>query len=163
MNRSDFLGCLIVGFVVSITMMLPVQAGEKSDSKVKASATASSVGADGKQTVSITLEIDKGWYIYANPVRLKGYEDNHTVVTFTAKEKVAATVKYPEGVVKTTTDEKKKEVQYRAYEGRVVLQAQLQRTAGDNSPLQVSIGVNACDKDNCLFPGVVKLTVPSTK
>jgi DsbC/DsbD-like thiol-disulfide interchange protein len=162
MNRAYFLGYLLAGLVTGLALIMPAQA-QDSASKVKATAKASEVGADGKQTVTITIDIDKGWYIYANPVGWKEQEDNHTVVTFKAKDKVSAAVKYPEGVVKTTTDEKKKEVKYRAYEGRVVLQAQLQRTGGDNSPLNVSIGVNACDKDNCLFPGVVKLTVPSTK
>jgi hypothetical protein len=34
---------------------------------------------------------------------------------------------------------------------------------GDTSPLQISIDVNACDANNCLPKGVIKLTVPNTK
>ena len=31
-------------------------------------AKGSKLDADGKQTVAITIQIDKGWHIYANPV-----------------------------------------------------------------------------------------------
>lgn len=163
MNRSYFLGYLLAGLVMSLALMLPAEAGEKSDSKVKASAKASKAGDDGKQTITITLETVKGWHIYANPVGWERMEENRTVVTCKAKEKLIVSVKYPEGVVKTTTDEKKQEVKYRAYEGQVTIQAMVTRTMGDTSPLQISINVNACDANTCLFPGVVKLTVPSTK
>jgi Flp pilus assembly protein CpaB len=154
---------MVVLILTGAARGLCAEAGGKSDTKVKATATATTPDKDGKQIVTVTLDIEKGWYIYANPVGLKGQEDNQTVVAFAAKEKVTAAVKYPEGVVKTTTDEKKQEVRYRAYVGQVVLQAQLQRTAGDKSPLQISIDVNACSSNTCLLPGVVKLTVPSTK
>ena len=40
----------------------------KSDSVVKATAAAAKPDADGKQTVTLTLAIDKGWHLYANPV-----------------------------------------------------------------------------------------------
>jgi hypothetical protein len=133
---------------------------EKSDSKIKASAKASKIGADGKQAVTITLDIDKGWYIYANPVGNKDYEDNQTLVTVQSKQKASAAVKYPAGSLKTTiVGPKKEKIQYRIYEGQVVLDAQVQRSAGDSGPLEISIQVNACDKNNCLETGIVKLTV----
>src|SRR5882672_57789 len=72
---------------------------KKSDSKVKASATATKI-TDGKQTVTITMEIEKGWYLYANPVGSEDFEGNKTNVSIKAKEKVAAKVKYPEGTPK---------------------------------------------------------------
>jgi DsbC/DsbD-like thiol-disulfide interchange protein len=162
MNRLYFLGYLLVGLVMSLALMLPAQAGQKSESKVNASATATKAGDDGKQTVTITLEIAKGWHIYANPVGTEDLEGNKTVVTIGAKEKVVVSVKYPEGKVKL---EKlgKEEVKLRIYEDKVTIQAAVTRTMGDSSPLQISIAVNACDKNNCLPMGVVKLTVPSTK
>ena len=96
--------------------------GQKSESKVKPTATASKAGDDGKQTVTITLEIDKGWHIYANPVGAEGFEDNKIDVAIKAKEKVVASVKYPEGKVKNDVIGKKK-VQLRIYENKVIIQA----------------------------------------
>lgn len=130
-----------------------------SATKVKATAAASKIGADGNQTVRITLTIDKGWHIYANPVGHEDYEPNHTIVDFSAKGKVKATVKFPQGDVKIADDKKK----YHVYADKVVLESQVQRTAGDDSPLQLAITVNACDSRRCLDKGVVKLTVDTTK
>jgi len=147
-------------FVVAVLcLVLPVYAGEKSDSKVKATAKASKIGADGKQTVTITLEIAKGWHIYANPVGAEDFDGNKTSVSISAKEKVAASAKYPEGKLKI---EKlgKDEFKLRIYEDKVTIQAMVTRTMGDTSPLQVSIGVSACSDKVCLQPGTVKLTVP---
>ena len=158
--RMRFLGCLGTGLACLLLLwQSEVSAGGKSDSKVKATATATKLGADGKQTVTITLDIEKGWHIYANPVGFKKFADNATDVTFKAKDKVVADVQYPVGKLKMDMDGKDT-IEYRIYEGRVVLQAQLKRAPGDTSPLQISIDVNACDKTTCLFTGTVKLTVP---
>lgn len=159
MNRRYFLGYLFTGLAMSLALMLPAEAGQKSDSKVKATAKATKAGDDGKQTVTITIDIEKGWYIYANPVGAEDFEGNKTRVSINAKEKVVASVKYPEGKVKT---EKlgKEEVKLRIYEDKVTIQALVTRTMGDTSPLQISIDVNSCNKGTCLPPGTVKLTVP---
>jgi hypothetical protein len=161
MNRSYFLGYLLAGLVMSLALILPVEAGGNSESKVKATATATKAGDDGKQTVTITLEMVKGWHIYANPVGAVEFEANKTVVAISAKEKVVASVKYPEGKVKI--EKLDKEVKMRIYEDKVTIQAFVTRTMGDTSPLQISIDVNACDANNCLPKGVLKLTVPITK
>ena len=131
------------------------QAGGKSDSKVKASAKASKVGADGNQKISITLEIEKGWYIYANPVGDEDFENNKTRVSLKAKDKVEFNVTYPPGKVKVED-----KIKLNIYEDKVVIETTVQRTTGDTSPLQISIDVNSCNKGTCLLPGTVKLTVP---
>ena len=46
------------------------------------------------------------------------------------------------------------------YEDKVTIEANVTRTMGDSSPLQISIDVNSCNKGTCLLPGTVKLTVP---
>lgn len=163
MNRRYVLGLLMAGFAISLPLILPAQAGQKnSESKVKATAEATKAGADGKQTVTLTLEIVKGWHIYANPVGEKQFEPAKTSVTISAKDKVQASVKYPAGKIKIEKlpDE---ELKMHIYEGKVTIQAQVTRTMGDTSPLQISIDVNACDNNNCLPKGVLKLTVPSSK
>jgi uncharacterized protein len=129
--------------------------GLKSDSKVKATATATKPVADGKQTVTITLEIEKGWHIYANPVGDEDFEGNKTRVNIKAKDKVQFQVAYPAGKVKTEG-----KLKFNVYEDKVTIKATVLRTAGDASPLQVSIDVNSCNKGTCLLPGTVKLTVP---
>jgi DsbC/DsbD-like thiol-disulfide interchange protein len=154
MFRIQFLLCTFA--LATLALVLPVMAGEKSDSKVKATAKASKIGADGKQTVTITIDIDKDWYIYANPVKSEDFEDNKTRVTIKAKEKIEADVKYPAGKVKEYD-----KIKMNIYEKSVVIEATVKRAAGDTSPLQVSIDVNSCSqKGVCLQPGTVKLTVP---
>jgi Disulphide bond corrector protein DsbC len=79
--------------------VVQANAGEKSDSKIKATATASKIGADGKQTVTITLDVEKGWYIYANPMKANTnvLDGNETVLTVKSKDKIQAAIKYPAG------------------------------------------------------------------
>ncbi len=148
---------LIASTIVCLGVMASAPAGEKSDAKIKASASASKLGADGKQTVTITLEIEKGWYIYANPMNANTdiLDGNETVVAFKIKDKVKASVKYPAGKQK-----KDGKYEYDIYEGKIVIQAEVQRPAGDAGPLQVSIAVNTCRKGECLLPATVMLTVP---
>jgi hypothetical protein len=162
MMRSQLHGSLIAGLTFfGAIFAWNVEAGagklEKSDSKVKATATATKVGADGKQTVTITLDIAKGWHLYANPINSTNefLEPNQTVVKVAAKEKVKFDVKYPAG--KTVRDKTDK---YDVYTGVVKIQADVVRKMGDSSPLEITIAVSACDSKECLQPGTVKLTVP---
>jgi hypothetical protein len=143
-----------------LTATLQVHAGEKSDSKVKASVKAGKVGADGKQSVTITIDVQKSWYIYANPVKAEDFEDNATRVTFLkGKDKLKAEVIYPKGKAKETKVGKTT-ISYNIYENQVVIDAVVLRTAGDAGPITVAIEVNSCSGGTCLAPGTVKLTVP---
>ena len=162
MAHSKFLGNLLAGFALfaaTLAWLPEADAGklEKSDSKVKATATATKI-ADGKQTITITLDITKGWHLYANPTNHNNeiLDQNATTVKIAAKEKLkSVSVKYPEG--KTKVDGKDK---YDVYSGVVKIQADVVRAKGDSSPLELSITVSACDDKNCLLAGTVKLTVP---
>lgn len=160
--RMRFLGGLCAAFALFAWMLASqsdAAAGEKSDSKVKAKASATKLTADGKQTVTITLEIEKGWHIYANPVGDDDFEPNRTRVNITAKEKVVSNVKYPPGKQKI---EKigKDEVKIKIYVDKITIQSEITRAPGDTSPLQISIDVNSCNEGTCLAPGTVKLTLP---
>ena len=151
---------ILFSLAAAMSTWQPAEAGgklEKSDSKVKATATATKPGADGKQTVTITLDVTKGWHLYANPVNHNNdfLNGNKTVVKISAKEKVNVNVKYPAG--KTKVDDKEK---YDVYTGVVKIQADVVRTMGDSSPLEINITVSACDDKVCLDKGTVKLTVP---
>jgi len=157
MIRFFTLGTFVI---VTAGLVMNADAGglKKSDSKVKATATATKIE-NGKQTVTITLDIEKGWYLYANPVGAEDFEGNKTNVSIKAKDKVQAKVKYPEGTPKV---EKigKEEIKISIYEDKVTIQAEVARVKGDTSPLQISIDVNSCNKGTCLPPGTVKLMVP---
>ncbi len=148
---------LSVILIASALACIPAQAGEKSDSKIKAAATASKLGADGQQTVTITLEVEKGWYIYANPMNAntKAYDGNETVLSIKGKDKIKTAIKYPAG-----SKHKDGKYEYDVYEGKIAIQAEVQRAVGDTGPLQISIDVNTCKKGVCLLPGTVMLTVP---
>jgi hypothetical protein len=123
---------------------------------VKATASADKPDADGKQTVTITLNIDKPWHIYANPVGVKELADEQTVVTVSAAEKLAKVdIAYPAGKLQ----EDKGLGNYRIYEETVTIKATVVRARGDTSPLTVEVAVNACSKNICLLPGTIKVPV----
>lgn len=143
--------------LIVLIALAPAIAGERSESKVKASATAGKIGADGKQTVTSTLEIDKDWYIYANPINANTdvLKPNQTEIVFKTKEKLKAAVTYPKG--KKKMDGK---YEFDIYEGKIVITAQVQRPAADSGELRISIDVNTCKKNVCLLPGTIVLTIP---
>ncbi|MBI2805765.1 MAG: hypothetical protein HYX68_12365 [Planctomycetes bacterium] len=166
MIRLNWFGCAVIMLGLALSCATPVDAGgKKSDSKVKAAVQASKIEADGKQRIAITLTVEKGWYIYANPVGSEDYEGNKTRVSFTAKGKLAATVKFPKGTTKTEVIGKET-VKYDIYKDRVVIQAEVRRPPSDAGPLQIKVDVNACKigkKGNtveCLLPGTISLSVP---
>jgi len=131
--------------------------GKKSDSVVKATAKAEKPDADGKQTVTITIAVDKGWHIYANPVGLDDLASAQTNVTINAKSKPQEVkVTYPAGTLvkdKTVGD-------YKVYSDTVTIKANVVRAKDDASPLDVSIKVTACTEAKCLLPATIKVSVP---
>jgi Disulphide bond corrector protein DsbC len=130
---------------------------KKSDSVVKAKAEAGKVGADGKQVVTITLTVSPKFHIYANPVGNDDFSSNETSVSVTGKTKLEGVkVDYPAGKVKKD----KVLGNYKIYEGKVTLKANVTRAKGDTGPLAVVIKVQACDDSRCLEPAKITLTVP---
>jgi uncharacterized protein len=158
--QPQVFGSLLAGLVLTALALASHSAalagGMKSDSQLKAKATATKLDASGKQVVTVTIDINKGWHIYANPVDHEFLVNGQTKLTIGAKVKpTAVDVKYPAG--KTIVDGKEK---YNVYEGQVTIQAVVQRAAGDASPLEIAIQVQACTDKECLQPATVKLTVP---
>jgi DsbC/DsbD-like thiol-disulfide interchange protein len=138
--------------------VLPAQQGKvTSADKVKATAKATQPDAAGKQTITLTLDIENGWHLYANPTDNDVVESNKTIVELKSAAKPQSfTVKYPKGTERTDFGEK-----FKSYEGKVTIQAEVQRAAGDTGPLQLIVQVNACTNGppgKCLTPG--KVTVP---
>jgi DsbC/DsbD-like thiol-disulfide interchange protein len=130
--------------------------GKKSEAVVKAAAMADKPDADGKQTVTITLDIDKPWHLYANPVENEDLASVQTVVTVGSKVKPEEVqIEYPPGKLHVDKDGK-----YKIYEGKVAIKARVRRAKGDTGPLEVNIKLQACDNRSCLFPSTVKVLVP---
>jgi uncharacterized protein YyaL (SSP411 family) len=139
----------------------PVQPGpgaaKRSDSVVKVSASAGRIGTDGRQTVRVLLATEKGWHVYANPVGNPDLESVATAVSISSKVKPKAVkVTYPKG--KIVNDPLVGN--YSVYEGKVELEAIVERVGGDSGPLEVTVKFQACNEKTCLLRSTVTLTVP---
>ena len=134
------------------------KAGRKK-SYTKVTATATKPDAQGRQKVTITMDIEKPWHAYANPVGVPDLEEAKTDVKITSKgAKLAAVeIQYPLGKV-----EKDKLVgTYRIYEGKVTITGLVQHAKGDTSPLQVTVTYMTCHpKGQCLPVETKKFTIP---
>jgi uncharacterized protein len=141
--------------VVVFTAALPAQ-GKKSDSVVKVAADADKPDAEGNQVITLTLQVDKGWHIYANPIDNKDLLNAQTVVTVKgAKAPKDVKIAYPAGKLEKDTilgD-------YKVYEDKVIIKAHVQRDPGDAGPLEVGVAFQSCNDKQCLLPATVKLTV----
>lgn len=135
----------------------PGGGAKRSDAVVKAAAKADKPAADGKQTVTVTLTVDNGWHVYANPVGNETLDSAQTQVLVAGKVKPKAVkVDYPKGnVVKDMLVG-----DYKVYEGKVEIKATVERAAGDTGPLEVTVKLQACNEKTCLLPATIKLTVP---
>jgi thiol:disulfide interchange protein len=108
--------------------------------------------------VTVKVDINKGWHIYANPVGNEDLVSAQTVLKINAKTPPKdVKVDFPPGKVK-----KDKLVgDYLVYEDQVAIKAKIRRAEGDTGPLEVSVRFMACHaKGICLQPATVKLTVP---
>src|SRR5262245_66487502 len=100
--RSEALAMKQIPLLVSC-MTIALLAGaataqKKSSDVVKATARAEKPDADGKQVVVVTIEIEKPYHLYANPVGQADLASNQTVLSFTTKVDDSK-IEYPEGQV----------------------------------------------------------------
>ena len=137
----------------------PSAGAGKKKSYTKVTAKATKPDAEGRQTVTVTMEIEKPWHAYANPVGNKDLEEAATLVRITSKGGKLEDVKiqYPPG-----KEEKDKIVgAYRIYEDKVTITGLVRRAKGDTAPLEVAVRYMTCHpKGQCLPVEVVKLSVP---
>jgi len=146
------LGLMLAALLIGLAAQAALAGGKLEPVKVEASA--SKPDANGKQTITVKVNIEKGWHIYANPVDHEDLAPAQTVVSIKAAGKpITAKVKYPGG--KSYID--KAVGTYKIYEDDVTIQAELQKASG---PLEVSVKFTACDDKRCLPPKTVKLNVP---
>jgi thiol:disulfide interchange protein len=132
--------------------------GKTSEAVVKVTAKADKPDEAGKQVVTITLNMDRDWHTYANPVGLEDLEGAQTSVEITGKSKPESVkLVYPKG--KLHKDEVVGD--YSIYEGKIEIKATVQRAKGDTGPLEVKVKFQACSDvtKTCLVPATVKLSV----
>lgn len=144
---------------LAVLVVVPfVHAQKNSAGVVKIAAVAEKADGTGVQTVTLTLDHEKDWHTYANPVGNKELDGTQTTVKFAAKSPVEVVkLTYPKGKL----EEDKVVGDYYVYEGKTTITAQLKRTPGDTSPLEASVFIQACNsKKGCLLPATVKVTVP---
>ncbi len=152
------LALLVIGALLLGRGLCPAAwAGGRSDAEVKVQAAGTKPDATGQQVITITLDINKDWHIYANPVGNEDFEQARTLVSVKAAAKPEEVkVHYPPGKVYKD----KSLGQFLVYENRVQIQAHLRRAPGDTSPVEVTIRFSACRDKLCLPPATVKRTVP---
>ena len=102
---------------------------------------------DSKQRIVVTLIIEKGYHLLANP---SGNEDLPSITVLTVQSKGqpdVVQVTYPRGeVVKDNIVG-----DYRIYTGTIKLEALVRRAKGDNQPLSVAVRVRPMDQRGCLW------------
>lgn len=160
-----------IGLACLCLASLRADQGMDSTSKVKASLSTSTPDKNGKQTLSIALDIEEGWYLYANPTKAnKAAEDivgeNQTRVTFSANgKKVEAKIMYPEGVQKTEVISKDEEARWHIYQKKATIICEIHRTPDVNN-ITAEVFVNACligangRTVTCLPQGKIVVKVP---
>ncbi len=147
---------LILSAVLLCDSATAMAQAKKSDSVVKVDAKADKPDVDGKQTVTITLDIENGWHVYANPVENEDLTNAQTVVNVASKGKLEnVKVEYPAGKLQQDSGEK-----YKILEGRVTIKAQVKRSKDDSSPLEITITLQACNDKTCLLPATIKKELP---
>jgi DsbC/DsbD-like thiol-disulfide interchange protein len=149
-----FGSCFLLAAATLALPSTPARAGGKKDeSQAKFSATTTKPDKDGVQKVTIKMEINSGYYAYANPVLNEDLEPTQTVVKIAGVKK--ADVVYPAGKKKLDQN-----VSYMIYEGTVEITATVTRAVGETGPLDVTVKYSVCSlKGFCLPPEQVKLQV----
>jgi Disulphide bond corrector protein DsbC len=150
-----FLSLLTAGWLLwAFTPQAWAQPKESKDA-VKITATCDKPDADGKQNVTITIDILANWHLYANPVKNDMMVDSQTIVKIAASGKKLddAVIKYPQG------KEKKDAMvgNYDIYEGKIEIKAAVKRAKDDATPLDISVQLSACDDSKCLLPSTIKV------
>lgn len=139
----------------------PGSGTRRSDAVVRVTSESTGPAADGQQTITIKVAMDKSreWHIYAHtlPAEFPGVP---TTVTVERLKPEQVHVDYPEGrLVKDATLG-----DYHVYEHELAIKVSVRRAAGDRGPLELNVKFQACwesqNGGQCLLPATVKLTVP---
>jgi uncharacterized protein len=156
---NSFRQVLVAGGLALPALLIvdSIAPGQENKSEGKVAASAEKPDADGKQVITITLDVEKGWHAYANPVKNDDFVDCQTDVKLTGKKALdSVQIDYPPGklVVDAKTGAK-----YYTYEGKVTIKATVKRAKGDSDPIQVTVKYQECNGNTCKMPAKVNLEV----
>lgn len=153
--RQPTLGYVfLLAGLLGLTAARAQAAPKLSDAVVKAELKADKPDDQGNQTVVVTLNVEKDWHLYANPVP-KEFPGIPTTITADSASKVEdLKVAYPEG--KLIKDALVGD--YRVYDGKTDIKLTLKRPKG-SSPVELNVKVQACSDKQCLLPATIKLKV----
>lgn len=164
MLRSIAISRAVLAAAAILGVLLTAEAGaqlraqkgpKRSDSVVKATATADKPDAQGKQTVTLMLRIENPWHVYANKLP-EDFPGRPTTVSVEAKTKPdSVKIDYPPG--KPVKD--KMFGEYHIYEDKAEIKILVQRARGDNGPLTLSVKVQACSDKQCLVDSTIPVKV----
>ncbi len=155
MKSAILFGSIVAAALVLTVSSAPAGGKKRSDSVVKINAKLDKAPA-GKAVVVLKLDIEPGWHLYANPVGHEDYVDEQVVVTVAGSK---AVIEYPPGKVIDEQNAGKIKI----YRDKIEIRATIDRAAGDNSPIQLSIALQACSDKKpliCLPPANVKVKLP---
>jgi Disulphide bond corrector protein DsbC len=157
MSRGTAVWVVLGAFVAPALGSGVRAADEVGDSHVKVTATAGNIDKDGRQTITIKMDIHDDFHVYANPVKYEDLEPAQTVVKISSAKKLEeVTVYYPAGERQSIQKDS-----YQIYEGNVEILAIVKRAAGDTGPLEVTVRYQKLNdkKGICFLPEAVKLQV----
>lgn len=148
---------LLGAALVAVSAPARAQGPKKSEDLVKITAKADKPDADGNQIVTLKLQVEKSWHLYANPVGQEDLLSSQTTVNSAGKGKAEVLkVEYPPGKeIKDPTIGN-----YKVYEDTVTIKAHVRRAKGDTGPLELKVKFQACNDKSCLLPSTVTVKVP---
>jgi len=123
--------------------------------RLQVKAVVGKLKADGSQVITVTLSIDKGWYVYANPTGLGEDIDDFYQLTVKAQTKAKVKIDYPPG--KEVED--KGIGKWRKYEGKVMIPVTVWRAKGDQAPLDLHVRFALRKGAICAVPQSTSVTV----
>ena len=123
--------------VLAWRLVAMVNAGDgKMTPVVNAEATSTKPDSEGRQTVTIQLDIKEGHRILANPVQCDDLVPVQTTVIVASADKLQEVkIKYPPGKRMTLLGD----MVFYVYEGKIEIKAFVKRMAGDTAPLDITV------------------------
>jgi len=148
------LSALLISFQVAYSVNAQ---GSDSSKVVKVEITKDPSTTAEEKFVTITLSVEAGYHIYANPVVNPDLASVQTSVSIKAEGKsIPIKVEYPMG--KLIKDDVVGD--YATYEGTIKIKLRVAVPKNQTSPLDVVVKYQACSKKSCLAPAVATLQLP---
>ena len=145
---------LLISFQVACVV---IAQGSDSSKVVKVEISKDPATTAEEKFVVITLAVEPGYHLYANPVINPELASVQTSVSIKSEGKsIPAKVEYPVG--KLVKDDVVGD--YSTYEGTIKIKLRVVVARNQTTPLDVVVKYQACSKKSCLAPAVATLQLP---